>query len=205
VNRLQRELSQLRAQTASVVSNASSSSSSHPAVFDDTAAPAELPTPGTIYPTSARRRRASSSVSSRSLTSHTAGPGERTSQASVDRARDAGMTTPAGSSRSRQNSHSTTLPAPVMARSVNSPAPPRASLSRQSSERGLPPPMHAQASPYFGGSLGQIAQSSGARQDEAAQAKAALEVARKENDRLVSRVRELEAALKEKQKSKNAV
>jgi len=65
--------------------------------------------------------------------------------------------------------------------------------------------MHAQASPYFGGSLGQIAQSSGARQDEAAQAKAALEVARKENDRLVSRVRELEAALKEKQKSKNAV
>jgi len=92
-----------------------------------------------------------------------------------------------------------------MARSVNSPAPPRASLSRQSSERGLPPPMHTQASPYFGGSLGQIAPSPGGRQDEAAQAKAALEVARKENDRLISRVRELEAALKEKQKSKNAV
>lgn len=64
--------------------------------------------------------------------------------------------------------------------------------------------MHAQASPYFGGSLGQIAQSPGGRQDEAAQARAALEVARKENDRLVGRVRELEAALKEKQKSKNA-
>jgi len=53
--------------------------------------------------------------------------------------------------------------------------------------------------------LGQIAPSPGGRQDEAAQAKAALEVARKENDRLISRVRELEAALKEKQKSKNAV
>jgi hypothetical protein len=70
----------------------------------------------------------------------------------------------------------------------------------------LPPPlMHAQASPYFGGPLGQTPQNPAGRHDEAAQAKAALEAARRENDRLVGRVRELEAALKEKQKSKHAV
>lgn len=81
------------------------------------------------------------------------------------------------------------------------PAPPRASLSRQTSER-------YNQSPYFaaGGAQGQAAgqgmQSPGvSRWEEAKEAKAQLEVARKENERLAARVRELEGLLKMKKES----
>ena len=203
VNRLQRELSQLRAQNASAASNTSSVSSSTSAVFDS--GPADLTTPSSIYPTTSRRHRSSSSYSTRSLSisSHPPGLAERSSQASVDRARDAGMIVPGSGSRSRQNSHSVTLASPAMSGSVTMPAPPRTSLSRQPSDRPSPGFGHGQGGQYF--SAQGVHSSDSSKYEEAQQARAALEMARRENEKLVAKIRELEAKLKEKEKQKSVM
>jgi len=78
------------------------------------------------------------------------------------------------------------------------PAPPRASLSRQASDRPSPGFGYAQGGQYFSG---QGADPN--KYEEAQLAKAALEVARRENEKLVAKVRELEAKLKEKEKQKS--
>jgi len=75
------------------------------------------------------------------------------------------------------------------------PAPPRASLSRQASDRPSPGFGHGQGGQYFDTN----------KYEEAQQAKAALEIARKENEKLVAKVRELEAKLKEKEKQKSVL
>lgn len=94
------------------------------------------------------------------------------------------------------------------------PAPPRASLSRQVSERASPMlPFRELAgsagdrSQYFGGSGGGAlaAQSPGgtnSRYEEAREAREKLEGARRENERLAAKVRELEGRLRERGRSK---
>jgi len=77
------------------------------------------------------------------------------------------------------------------------PAPPRASLSRQASDRPSPGFGHAQSGQYFSGHSTDTN-----KYEETQQAKAALDAARKENEKLVAKVRELEAKLKEKDKQK---
>jgi len=79
------------------------------------------------------------------------------------------------------------------------PALPRASLSRQASDRPSPGLGQGLGGQYFGGHTDTN------KYEEAQQAKAVLEVARKENEKLVAKIRELEAKLKEKEKQKSAV
>lgn len=164
VNRLARELSALRAQhSASVASNASSSNTS---AIDPSQAAPEFQPPGSA----SRRHRSSSSLSTRSFTSHGQFQplGTTTSQASVDRARDAvGM-------RSREDSLAG-VGLPLVSRSRA----PSASPS---------PLLMSDAQPYF----------SSNRYEEVERARAALEVAKRENDRLAARVRELEGILRDK-------
>lgn len=116
------------------------------------------------------------------------------------------MIVPGGGSRSRQNSHSVTLAPPAMSSSITMPAPHRASLSRQASDRPSPGFGHGSGGQYFSGQVGQALQSFDSNKyDDAQQAKAALDVARRDNEKLVARVRELEAKLKEKEKQKLVV
>jgi len=92
-----------------------------------------------------------------------------------------------------------------MSSSVTMPAPPRAPLSRQASDRPSPGFGHGQGQ-YFSGQGGQSSQSSDAsKYEDAQQARAALEAARQENEKLVAKVRVLEAKLKEKEKQKIVV
>lgn len=73
-------------------------------------------------------------------------------------------------------------------------------MSRQASDRPSPGFGHGQGGQYFSG---QGADTN--KYEEAQQAKAALELARRENEKLVAKVRELEAKLKEKEKQKNVL
>jgi len=86
------------------------------------------------------------------------------------------------------------------------PAPPRGTLSRQVSERaGVSPaiPFREAGQQYFGGQGGVGAAQSpggGSRYEEVREAREKLEVARRENERLAAKVRELEAKLREKER-----
>ncbi|KAF2843191.1 hypothetical protein M501DRAFT_994049 [Patellaria atrata CBS 101060] len=71
VNRLTRELSALRAHSASVASTASSTSTRDPTLVTDVEHPATNPLVGLTHPTTARRHRSSSSLSRTSTTAHT--------------------------------------------------------------------------------------------------------------------------------------
>ncbi|KAI9652051.1 MAG: hypothetical protein M1831_007243 [Alyxoria varia] len=232
VNRLTRELSQLRAHSASVTSNASSSSANTTSVLDphEPANTTTLTNAGQhmiqapTNPTAGRRHRSSSSLSNRtrSLTSSSSSfaqppsaastapapgvaPLGSTSQASVDRARDAaGLSSPSVSaafpntntSRSRHNSTAlpnqrSTAPSPSRPRipsrqhSHNQSVSP--DLTQQQTQQAPPPrstPHAHPAQPHY--------PLSSTRMEETANARGALETARAENDRLVDRVKELE-------------
>ncbi|KAI9717344.1 MAG: hypothetical protein M1828_007232 [Chrysothrix sp. TS-e1954] len=211
VNRLQRELSALRAQTASVASNASSSSaatagSNNVAVFDGTepsSARTESLT-GPTHPTPSRQHRSSSSLSSRSRSSTLTNPATpaipigSTSQASLDRARDAtGISAPTAT-RSRGSSavppvqpfpwlSATASPSLAVASPQDfftptpSSAGPTSALTTQPSSR-----LHASPASAV----------SSARMEEASKAKEALQEANAEHESLVRKAKELERKLR---------
>jgi hypothetical protein len=88
------------------------------------------------------------------------------------------------------------------------PAPPRGSLSRQASERASPAlPFRELAQPtYFGGAgtgPGAAQSPGGSRYEEVREAREKLEGARRENERLAAKVRELEGKLKEKERGRS--
>ena len=173
VNRLTRELSMLRQQTASVVSNSSSTS-----VGDS------------VIPTSARRHRSSSNLSTRSITAVTTGT---TSVSGVAPARDSSI---AGSTRPSMD-----LQRPSLSResSVGTPrlpvnaSPSVPSMSHRQSITSQPsaPTDYTQhpRSPSFSTAV------AAARYEEAAYHRAELEIVKRENEALKQRIRELERSL----------
>lgn len=181
VNKLTRELSELRARTSSVTSIASSASSSS-ALDSEVQGLSMSSLIASAHPISTRRHRSSSSLST--LSTSGLAPGAAQSQASVDRARDA------GGKRSRGNS---IVPPSLI--SVTMPAPPRSRAPSVSPS----PAAHQQGSAYFS----PMQQSpyivpipSPSRYEDVAAARSVLEAVRKENETLTARVRELEALLK---------
>ncbi|KAK1148690.1 hypothetical protein N8T08_008575 [Aspergillus melleus] len=198
VNRLSRELSALRQQTASVASTTSSASTS----FNDSSVDA-LHTSShfinTVHPTASRRHRSSSSLSSSYVP---AVQGSRTgSVAGIAPSRDVGLASPRPGDPMR--------PGRSREPSLTSPRPSEGVLSSfsQSSSQYLPhqsldqsshfpnAPTHAHRS-----SLSQQRSRTASitsRPDEIAHQRAELEVIRRENDALRRRVRELESTLKQ--------
>ena len=194
VNRLTRELSSLRAQTASVASTTSSNSE----LFTSDAA---------IVPTSARRHRSSSNLSTRSTRSINAAATNATSVSGVVPARETSVPTSTRPSMdvgrpdiSRQNSaagrrsvtaspslsslHGT--PPPVLSQSYHT-HPQRQSLNTQPS----PVDSHTQhvRSPSFSAAV------AAARYEEAAFHKAELDAVKRENELLRQRIKNLEKDL----------
>lgn len=163
VNRLTRELSLLRQQTASVVSNASSTSTN---IGDS------------VVPTSARRHRSSSNLSTRSINAVTAGA---TSISGVAPARESSV---AGSTRPSMD-----VPRPTLSRE-SSVGPSRYSTHRQASQAASTAD-HIQhpRSPSFSAAV------AAARYEEAAFHRAELDSVKRENEILRQRIRELERTL----------
>ncbi|KAF2457842.1 hypothetical protein BDY21DRAFT_342938 [Lineolata rhizophorae] len=150
VNRLTRELSALRAQSASVASTASSNTSGAPGLLVDTADAHTGSLTGPTHPTASRRHRSSSSVSRGSVAAATA-------------------TIPLGNA-----------PQPASHRfSLSSVGGGEQHAGRSSSSLSLSTP----------------------RYEETAYHRQELEEAKRENERLRRRIRELEATLKERSNS----
>lgn len=151
--------------------------------------------PSTAVPHASRRHR-SSSASVRSMPGHgtltsTMGSTTNTSQASVDRARDAtGM-------RSRENSLAGVgLPPLTRSRAPSASPSPRLAHGGPGQHDG----QQSHQQHYF--STGRARRGSGAsmtRWEETERAKAVLDLARIENEALIARVRELEGLLKAQQ------
>lgn len=204
VNRLTRELSALRAQTASVASTTSSTSDHF---FTSDPYSTNIGTSNTIIPTSARRHRSSSNLSQRSARSI------RDNLASTSATSVSGVAAPRDQSVQASSRPSMDIPRPEMSRqnstsasgfrssSIN--ASPhmsqatyshahRTSLSNypniavpglDSSQQSNP------RSPSFGSAV------ASARYEEATQHKAELEAVKRENEILRARVKELEKNL----------
>lgn len=199
VNRLTRELTELRARASSVSSTTSSSASE--VLYDSQ--PALSPSLAPTHLISVRSRRSSSNISSRSSTGGLAAPSIQ-SQASVDRARDA------IGSRSRHNSivppNISSVSAPAGPRDVNIPRSRTPSMTRVREGSTFHVPARPTSAHQMQRTLSttqlQRTPSSSqlerttSRQDELAAAQAALESVRKENEMLTAKVRELEARLR---------
>jgi len=199
VNRLTRELTELRARASSVSSTTSSSASEVLVDSQQALSPSFTPS----HSTSVRSRRSSSSISSRSTTGGLAATLGQ-SQASVDRARDA------VGSRSRHNS---VVPSNIS--SVSAPAGPRdlnitrsrtPSMTRAREGGIFQPPARPtsahqmQRTPSTNQlqrtpSSTQLERTS-SHQEELTAARAELELVRRENETLLTKVKELEAQLK---------
>lgn len=201
VNRLTRELSLLRQQTASVASNASSTSE----LLSDYSA---------IVPTSARRHRSSSNLSTRSTRSINAATANATSISGVAPARETSVPSSSRPSMdivrpnlSRQNSAaghrsvtaSPSLPSAPVGHSIpfSSSQGYNAQSHRHSSasQSAGPSPAvesfaHHARSPSFSAAV------AAARYEEAAQHRSELEAVKKENDTLRQQIRDLERSLR---------
>lgn len=228
VNRLTRELAQLRAQSASALSNHSNSSASSSAVHDPaidgqslpvSATQPYFPLTGPTHPTPSRARRSSSNVSHRSSASQSAmlppaAPVGSTSQASVDRARDAVGSITSPLQRSRQNS--TVLPPPASHRPTSAAPSPSPSPGLRNTHvfvgenaAYFPPPTHAAARPpsmslsSSASSLHRIQSPAPGPRDaqDAAAVRQQLEQVKGDNERLVRRVKELEKEIRRMKRS----
>ncbi|OJD17845.1 hypothetical protein AJ78_02086 [Emergomyces pasteurianus Ep9510] len=220
VNRLTRELTLLRQQTASVASTASSTSTNLNDPSDSQ------------HPTPSRRHRSSSNISSRSVAGATSGViaggvtsiapsrerdapssssrpsldiarGSLSREASVTSQRQSGNASPLFSSsyqpHGEYGSHHHTP-------NINSSHPPSHSYSHSHSHRSsltshpvpIPTPQHSTAAVDHARS-GSMSSSVGllSRYEEAAHHRAELEAVKRENDMLRRRIRELEANLKD--------
>ncbi len=199
VNRLTRELSQLRQQTASVASTTSSTSE----FLSDYSA---------IVPTSQRRHRSSSNLSTRSTRSINAATANATSVSGVAPARETSVPSSSRPSMdivrpdlSRQNSaagHRSVTASPSLSSSQVVHAAPftqnHAQSHRQSStsasQSAAPSPAvdsfaHHARSPSFSAAV------AAARYEEAAYHRSELEAVKRENDALRQRIRDLERSL----------
>ncbi|KAK2759338.1 hypothetical protein FQN54_002816 [Arachnomyces sp. PD_36] len=236
VNRLTRELSLLRQQTASVASTTSSTSTSVNDAIDPVHNSQYLS--GSVHPTSARRHRSSSNLSTRSLAGSThagvsAGamsgsvnsiaPSRETGRPSADmprvnRSRDpsvastrrSGRSSPSLSSSLQQHgehlphSHSTSH-----SHSHSHSLSQSYSHSHRPSQTSAPIAIPNVANaPHHGGhgeshsrSASLSSTAATARYEEVAQHRAELAAAKRENDILRRRVRELEASLRERNQS----
>ena len=172
INRLTRELSLLRQQTASVVSNTSSTSVSD-----------------SMVPTSARRHRSSSSVSARSISAVTTGA---TSVSGVAPARESSMP---GSARPSVDIQRPTLSRESSRGPSHHPvaASPAVQYARQPSGSSTVPP--SSESSYHPRSPSFSTAFAAARYEEAAYHRTELENVKRENEALRQRIRELERAM----------
>lgn len=202
VNRLTRELSALRAQhSASVGSNTSSSNSN--GGFDSSDTPSLFSITGPTHPTPTRQHRSSSSLSNRSTRSTSTAtfpPVPVSSQASVERARDA------GGMRSRQNS-SVAVGTSVVSLPVRSSAPSPSPGLQTPNEAGYFPAPTNRTSLSSMGSTSQARSPSASRQrtsdfDLTTRLQAELAASRREADMLSQRVRELERQLRAERRSR---
>ncbi|KAG8529927.1 uncharacterized protein KY384_005408 [Bacidia gigantensis] len=215
VNRLTRELTLLRQQTASVNSTTSSTSASTGIAEPDPSSHSAYLTSGSAHPTSSRRHRSSSNLSSRGTTSTGAGTSSTSTVNTTGALAGSGIAPPRDSSipytysrgdpnLSRQSS--------VASRRSEASSPSLSSsliYQGQQGEHNLPFHHHrhshsnstsAQAGAAVtagasarSGSMGAVAHvPSTARYDDAAHAKAELEMVKAENEALKSRIRELE-------------
>ncbi|KAA8650522.1 uncharacterized protein ATNIH1004_003209 [Aspergillus tanneri] len=193
VNRLSRELSLLRQQTASVASTASSASTSFNDPMDTLYSPYLI---NTAHPTASRRHRSSSSLSSSYVP---AVQGSRTgSVTGIAPSRDVSVTSPRPgdsmrSGRSREPSLTSPRPSDgALSLPPSSQQIPYQSIDQLSHPPGAPSNAHRsslsqQQSRTF---------SSTSRPDEIAHQRAELELIRRENEAFRRRVRELESTLK---------
>lgn len=229
MNRLTRELSLLRQQTASVASTTSSASTSVNDAIDPVHNSQYLS--GSAYPISARRHRSSSNLSARSVSgSAHAGVTAGAMSGSVNSiapSREAGRpsTEMPRVSRSREasiaSSRQSRTSSPSLSSSVHYPGehPPHShpsahshshshsrSLSHRRSQNSIPipipgssnPTQHARYEDRHARSTSLSSTSVTARYEEVAHHRAELATAKRENDVLRRRVRELEASLKER-------
>jgi hypothetical protein len=193
VNRLTRELSLLRQQTASVASSVSSTSD----LISDHSA---------IVPTSARRHRSSSNLSTRSTRSIAAAATNATSISGVAPARDTSVTPSSRPSMdftrpdlSRQDSATgrrsiTASPAAHSTTFSHSHFPQPHRPSQATSQSAAPSPAvdsftHHARSPSFSAAI------AAARYEEAAFHRAELDAVKRENEMLRQRIRDLERTL----------
>jgi hypothetical protein len=193
VNRLTRELSALRAQTASVAST-TSSTSEHFSTND------QFGTGATIIPTSARRHRSSSNLSARSSRSI------RENLASAASTSVSGVAAPRDQSVQASSRPSMDIPRPEMSRqnsvgtgyrssSINAsphltqPTFHRTSVSSNTGHGDASATQPYPRSPSFSSAV------AAARYEEAQLQRAELEAVKRENEALRRRVRELERTL----------
>ncbi|KAI9699492.1 MAG: hypothetical protein M1820_007123 [Bogoriella megaspora] len=194
VNRLTRELSLLRAQTASatsITSNTSLSSSStttstsHPSSSLPSADPHSFLLTGPTHPTPSRRHRSSSSLSRTSATAALSNLDAATSGSGI-----AGSIREPPSSSSISNSISNSMILPPPASSSRTPS--SSSMQRQTSATSR----NAQQQP---GSPTMNTSLTSARLAEAQRERAELESVRRENEGLRERVKELERELRRRE------
>lgn len=187
VNRLTRELSALRAQTASVAST-TSSTSEHILHSDQYGAGA------TIIPTSARRHRSSSNVSQRSSRSI------RENLANVQSTSVSGVAAPRDQSAQASSRPSMEVSRPDISRqnsttyrssSIN--ASPH--ISQTSHHRSSVSSSTAHTDPNYQRSPSYSSAMAAARYEEAQLQRAELEAVKKENEALRQKVKELERSL----------
>lgn len=199
VNRLTRELTQLRAQTASVASTTSSTSE----LFTD-----QYPynSSSSIPPTSARRHRSSSNLSTRSARSIREAAHNSTSVSGVAAPRDQSVS---GSARpstdiprpdiSRQNSQSA---AGQRGPSASVPASPYVSTSHRQSIPSNAGEGYGNSHPRSPSITAAVA---AARYEEAAFHRAELEAVKKENEALRQRIKDLEKSLSNRSQEEDNV
>lgn len=190
VNRLTRELSALRAQTASVASTTSSTS-------DHFFSGDQYGTGATIIPTSARRHRSSSNLSQRSSRSIREG---LTSAASTS---VSGVAAPRDQSVQASSRPSMEIARPDISRQNSTSAGGYRSTSINASPHMSQPAYHrtsvssnpAHNDPNFHRSPSFSSAVAAARYEEAQMQRAELEAVKRENEALRQRVRELERTL----------
>lgn len=202
VNRLTRELSALRAQTASVASTTSSTSDHF---FTNDSYPSNVGAGTTIIPASTRRHRSSSSLSARSARSI------RDNLTSATSTSVSGVAAPRDQSVQASSRPSMDIPRPEMSRQNSTSAgyrttsinasphvsqghyayPHRSSMSSNAANATADPtsqPIYPR-SPSFSSAV------AAARYEEAAAHKAELEAVKRENEVLRARVKDLEKSL----------
>ncbi|PLB48082.1 hypothetical protein P170DRAFT_476729 [Aspergillus steynii IBT 23096] len=203
VNRLSRELSSLRQQTASVASTTSSASTSFNDPVDALHTSPHLI--NTAHPTASRRHRSSSSLSSSYVP---AVQGSRAgSVAGIAPSREVGLASPRPGDpmrpgRSREPSLTSSRPSEGVLSSFSP------SSSQHLPYQSLDQSSHFPNAPTHGhrSSLSQQRSrttSTASRPDEIAHQRAELEVIRRENDALRRRVRELESTLKKQRENES--
>ena len=190
MNRLTRELASLRQQTASVVSNASSTSAGHPESSEHGSVHGVA---GLNRPTSSRRHRSSSSLSSRGgLSSTTGGLADRPSSSGIAPPRDTSLPFPTASHRHALGRHES------VASSVISNAGSYALGSTSTPQGEHPSGFHQQSThsssnvPASPTSVRSSNIGGNSRLEEISQIRGELESAKRENEVLRMRVRELE-------------